>query len=117
MSPATVPEQFRGHTCIPLGWMLWRIGTFRPWTALFFPLPLTFFALVMLRSLVLSHLLGRVTWRGRQIQTVQSKEEPGAGAQKGQERQPGAVVVARRKRSAEELWGLPEELEEKSKGE
>ena len=68
---------------LEVGWMLGRIGTFRPWTALFFPLPLTFFALVMLRSLVLSHLLGRVTWRGRQIQTVQSKEEPGAGAQQG----------------------------------
>lgn len=48
-------------------WMLRRIGSFRWWTALFFPLPLTFFGLVMLRSLVLIHLLRRVTWKGRTI--------------------------------------------------
>jgi 4,4'-diaponeurosporenoate glycosyltransferase len=52
--------------------MLRRIGDFPWWTALLFPIPMLFFALVMLRSFVLIHLLGRVTWKGRRVATRES---------------------------------------------
>ena len=52
-----------------IAWMLRRIGRFRDWVATLFPLPLFFFALVMLRSLIMTHLLGQVRWKGRTITT------------------------------------------------
>ncbi len=52
-----------------VAWILARIGRFQWWTSVFFPVPLFFFALVMLRSLILIHILRRVTWRGRTIAT------------------------------------------------
>lgn len=52
-----------------IAWMLRRIGQFRAWVAPLFPLPLFFFALVMLRSLIMTHLLGQVRWKGRTIAT------------------------------------------------
>ncbi|KGN33427.1 glycosyltransferase family 2 [Knoellia flava TL1] len=54
-------------TATHLRGLLARIGTFRWWAWVLFPVPLAFFALVFLRSLVLTHLLGRVTWRGRDV--------------------------------------------------
>ncbi|MBN1639959.1 MAG: glycosyltransferase [Anaerolineae bacterium] len=48
-------------------WMLWRTGKFRWWTSALYPIPLTFFAAIMARSLVLTHVVRRVTWRGRAI--------------------------------------------------
>lgn len=54
-------------TAVHLRGLLGRIGTFRWWAWVLFPVPLAFFALVFLRSLVLTHLLGRVTWRGRDV--------------------------------------------------
>lgn len=46
---------------------LGRIGSFRWWTWAFFPVPLVVFGLVFLRSLVLTHVLGSVPWRGRDV--------------------------------------------------
>ncbi len=57
-------------------WTLRRIGSFRWWTAILFPIPLCFFALVMLRSFVSIHLLGQVTWRGRAVRTRNNKPIP-----------------------------------------
>jgi len=54
---------------VQIGWALRRIGSFQAWVAPLFPIPLTFFALVMARSLVLTHILGRVCWKGRVIPT------------------------------------------------
>jgi len=55
-------------------WMLRRIGNF-PWmNAVSFPIALFFFAVIMLRSLVLVHLLGRVRWRGRTIGVARQDE-------------------------------------------
>lgn len=54
-----------------VSWILARIGRFQWWTSVFFPIPLFFFALLMLRSLILIHVLRRVTWRGRTITTSQ----------------------------------------------
>jgi 4,4'-diaponeurosporenoate glycosyltransferase len=50
-----------------VGWMLRRIGSFGPLTALVFPLPLAFFHAVFAWSLWLSNVRGSVTWRGRQV--------------------------------------------------
>lgn len=60
---------------LQIAWMLARIGRFRWWTFAFFPIPLVFFALVMLHSLVLIHVLRRVKWRGRTISTSRKKTE------------------------------------------
>ncbi len=54
---------------VQVAWMLRRLGRFQFWVAPLYPIPLTFFGLVMLRSLVMTRLLGRVTWKGRTIAT------------------------------------------------
>lgn len=48
-------------------WMARRVGRFQPWVAPLFPLPLTFFGLIMLRSLVLRFVLRRAVWKGRVV--------------------------------------------------
>lgn len=57
---------------VQLYWMLARIGSFRPATALLFPIPLVFFLLCFFYSLVLTVVRKRVAWKGRIIDT--SKE-------------------------------------------
>jgi 4,4'-diaponeurosporenoate glycosyltransferase len=52
---------------VEIFWMLGRIGKFRWWTSAFYPVPLTFFAAIMVWSLVLTRLVRRVTWRGRHV--------------------------------------------------
>jgi glycosyltransferase involved in cell wall biosynthesis len=52
---------------VELGWMLGRIGTWRVWTAVFFPVPLAAFLAVFLRSLALTLVRGEVTWRARRV--------------------------------------------------
>jgi 4,4'-diaponeurosporenoate glycosyltransferase len=46
-------------------WMLRRIGSFGPATALVFPLPLAFFLAMFARSMWLAEVKGSVTWKGR----------------------------------------------------
>jgi 4,4'-diaponeurosporenoate glycosyltransferase len=59
---------------IQIWWMLRRIGNF-PWmNAVSFPVGLLFFAIIMLRSLVLVHLFGRVRWRGRTVRVARQDE-------------------------------------------
>ncbi|WGL52608.1 glycosyltransferase [Nocardioides sp. BP30] len=50
-----------------LGWLLRRLGSFRWWTWVLFPLPLAFFDLVFVRSLVSTALRRSVRWRGRAV--------------------------------------------------
>ncbi len=50
-------------------WMLKGIGRFKWWAAALFPLPLVFFALIMVWSLILTYIIGRVEWKGRTIRT------------------------------------------------
>jgi 4,4'-diaponeurosporenoate glycosyltransferase len=57
-------------------WMLRRIGSFGPVTALAFPLPLAFFHAVFARSLWLAKFRGNVTWRGLQV-SVRVRASPG----------------------------------------
>lgn len=58
-------------------WMLRRIGSFGPLTALLFPLPLAFFHVVFFRSARLVRGRKTVTWKGRSIATH------GKGARRG----------------------------------
>ena len=51
-------------------WILRRVGDFRFWTILLFPFLLSFFALIMVRSLIQAYLIRRVTWKGRSISTA-----------------------------------------------
>jgi 4,4'-diaponeurosporenoate glycosyltransferase len=46
-------------------WMLRRIGSFGPATALVFPLPLAFFLAMFARSMWLAEVKGSITWKGR----------------------------------------------------
>lgn len=52
-----------------LWWMLRRLGSFSPLTALLFPIPLAFFLFVFARSIVDVYVRRRVTWKGRQLAT------------------------------------------------
>jgi 4,4'-diaponeurosporenoate glycosyltransferase len=60
---------------VQLWWMLRRIGSFGPLTALMFPVPLAFFHAVFARSVWLTQVRGSVTWRGRQIDTRASRRQ------------------------------------------
>ncbi len=48
-------------------WILRKLGNFSLLTAVFYPLPLMFFILIFFRSLFLTYILGRVTWKGRTV--------------------------------------------------
>lgn len=54
-------------------WIMRRIGHFKLLAAIFFPIPLIFFTLIMLRSLIMVNLLGNVVWKGRKINTSERK--------------------------------------------
>lgn len=54
---------------LQLWWMLRRVGRFHPGAGLLFPLPLAFFLAVFFRSVVLTHLWGKVPWKGRTVAT------------------------------------------------
>jgi 4,4'-diaponeurosporenoate glycosyltransferase len=49
-------------------WMLRRIGRFQIWTAVLFPIPLVFFALLMVWSIIRKHFMKKVIWKDRVIQ-------------------------------------------------
>ena len=49
---------------IQIYWMLFRVGTFRFYTALFYPVSLLFFLIIFLRSLFLIFVRRRVRWKG-----------------------------------------------------
>jgi 4,4'-diaponeurosporenoate glycosyltransferase len=48
-------------------WMLFRIGTFRFYTALFYPIPLLFFLVIFLRSVIQIFIIRTVSWKGVKI--------------------------------------------------
>ena len=57
-------------------WMMRRIGSFGPLSALLYPLPLAFFYLVFARSAWLTWVRGMVTWRGRRIEVRDRRAPP-----------------------------------------
>jgi len=48
-------------------WMLFRIGNFKLYTALLYPIPLLFFVIVFVYSFTIIFLRRRVKWKGRKI--------------------------------------------------
>jgi 4,4'-diaponeurosporenoate glycosyltransferase len=56
-----------GLFALQIWWMLRRVGSYRFLTALLYPLPLVFFLVIMIRSLVQIQLRGRVSWRSRTV--------------------------------------------------
>jgi len=58
---------------LAIGWMLRETGRFRWWTSVLFPIPLCFFAVIVVRSLLSTYLLRRVTWKGRAIDPVEHR--------------------------------------------
>ena len=54
-------------TALHLGWLLRRVGSFGWVTALLYPVPLLFFLVVFVRSLVLAALGRSVRWKGRTL--------------------------------------------------
>lgn len=52
---------------VHFAFVLRRVGTFRIWTAILFPVPLSFFIAVFCRSLVAVATGSSVTWRGRAV--------------------------------------------------
>lgn len=54
-------------------WMLYRIGNFRYSTALFFQIPLLFFVLVFILSIVQTYIFRQVRWKGRTVKGTKNK--------------------------------------------
>ncbi len=50
-------------------WMIRRIGNFKFYTALFYPIPLLFFVVVFIYSLIRVFVLKKAVWKGRTINT------------------------------------------------
>ena len=59
---------------IQIYWMLYRIGNFKPYTALLFPIPLLFFLIVFFYSFLIIFIRRNVKWKGRTIE-VKSRGE------------------------------------------
>ena len=57
---------------VQIYWMLFRIGNFKFYTALLFPVPLSFFIMLFCYSLILKIFKKRVTWKGRTLHTDNS---------------------------------------------
>jgi 4,4'-diaponeurosporenoate glycosyltransferase len=53
---------------VQMYWILRRIGRFSVWTAILYPIPAVFFAVVMLVSLVMIRVRKRVYWHDREIE-------------------------------------------------
>jgi 4,4'-diaponeurosporenoate glycosyltransferase len=52
---------------IQIYWMLHRIGNFKPYVALLFPIPLAFFLVVFLYSFIIIFMRKSISWKGRKI--------------------------------------------------
>ena len=52
---------------IQIYWMLYKIGNFKPYTALLFPIPLLFFLIVFIYSFFIIFIRKNVRWKGRTI--------------------------------------------------
>lgn len=78
--PLTLPAAMALYAAfaVQLAWMLARVGRFGWAPAAAFPVPLAFFLVVFARSVVLTNVRGRVTWRGRTVATGR-RRAPEAG--------------------------------------
>jgi 4,4'-diaponeurosporenoate glycosyltransferase len=57
-------------------WMLYRIGNFGARTAVFFQIPLIFFALIFFISVLKTFVIRKVHWKGRVVATRNSEQRP-----------------------------------------
>jgi len=55
---------------IQIYWMLYRIGNFKPYTALLFPIPLLFFIIIFAYSFIIIFIRKNVSWKGRTIRVA-----------------------------------------------
>jgi len=53
---------------IQIYWMLYRIGNFKPYTALLFPIPLLFFVIIFVYSFLIIFIRRSVSWKGRTLE-------------------------------------------------
>jgi len=65
---------------IQLYWMLYRIGNFRPYTAVLFPIPLLFFIIVFAYSFLIIFIRRNVRWKGRIIKVNRREENAGTSS-------------------------------------
>jgi 4,4'-diaponeurosporenoate glycosyltransferase len=67
-TPSTLiwPAAYFGYI-IQIHWMLFRLGTFKWYTALFYPIPLLFFLVIFLYSIFLVFIKRTVRWNGATI--------------------------------------------------
>jgi 4,4'-diaponeurosporenoate glycosyltransferase len=63
---------------IQIYWMLRRIGNFGIFPCILFPVPLVFFVLVFVRSLLIKMGIGKVSWKGRRVEDT-SKDSSAIG--------------------------------------
>jgi len=61
-------------------WMLYRIGDFKPYTALLFPVPLSFFVGVFVYSFFIVFIRRSVSWKGRTIKVKRRDKNAGTSA-------------------------------------
>jgi len=59
---------------LQIQWMLLRIGNFGFTTALLFQIPLLFFVIVFVYSLLRIFLVRKVRWKGRDVKTARGKD-------------------------------------------
>ena len=53
---------------VQIYWMLYRIGNFKPSTALLFPIPLLFFLIIFAYSFIIIFIRKHMSWKGRKIE-------------------------------------------------
>jgi len=65
---------------IQIYWMLYRIGNFKPYTALLFPVPLLLFIIIFSYSFLIIFIRRNVIWKGRTIKVSRRGENAGTSA-------------------------------------
>jgi len=65
---------------IQIYWMLYRIGNFKPYTALLFPIPLLFFLIVFVYSFIIIFIRKNVSWKGRTIEVKSRGKNAGTSS-------------------------------------
>jgi len=65
---------------IQIYWMLYRIGNFKPYTALLFPIPLLFFFIVFVYSFIIIFIRKNVSWKGRTIEVKSRGKNAGTSS-------------------------------------
>jgi len=65
---------------IQIYWMLYRVGNFKPYTALLFPIPLLFFLVVFAYSFIIIFIRKHTRWKGRKIEVRSRGKDAGTSS-------------------------------------